>query len=1176
MARAIRLLPGEEEALQTALGPSWRTARGKDPARLTERVGEIAAALDQLVAGAEAAAARLGTPQPRTRAQIDSVYGLTARILALDPFPADCLAVSVVDELERGLGEAHALFDQLRRGEERLWERFADGLVELVDEEMLVRYRTDHQGFWARLFGGAYRRDQRALRGQLKTPRNLSLGEAHDAVALALELRQQRERWRETRAPLREALGARFRERETEWERVRSDLAELRGILADWRGDAGALRELLDVEADGEGRRALEPASSHLGLALARYCRAAEAIGQDSLADPEAEVAGVAAIARGALDPLRRINEGTAALYTALAAPPDDFKALARLIADGVWLMEMTQEDERLAPALTENFGRFFQHEETDWRAVADALDWTANFLEALEAVKGQIDGALQGHATDPQPNSEYQERAKALDAAISVFVEDLAVLDERFDVAATGWRSWDAAAFADLEGWSADLREHAGGAPSWAEYQEAVREFDERLGAGSSEALRKLTERAEDAPGIVRRRIYSAWLEDVYKAEPGMRDFNAVDHEAVRARFRELDELFPIAARQRVRERAFEKYPDRSAALGHAGQLGMLHGELSKKRRQLPVRRLIAGMPNLTQALKPCFLMSPLAISQYLPLAGDGLEFDVVIFDEASQVLPEEAIPAIDRAKQAIVVGDPKQLPPTSFFRRNPTDDDDTDDDSDADDDQASGDSLQDRESILDVMVGKTGAGIAERYLGVHYRSRHESLIRFSNYTFYSNRLLTFSGPDPKPAGIRDVYLPDATYDAGGSRTNRDEAERVADIVFELMEALPGDESIGVVALSRAQADLIEHLIDQRGLLRRDLEHRFREDGAERFFVKNLENVQGDERDHMILSVGYGPTPARAVSNHFGPINKEGGERRLNVVVTRARRSMTVVHSLRPESITSQQSGARQLRRYLEYIRDPEGFFEAEVTGTGEPESPFEEAVLAALRARGHRVDAQVGVSGYRIDLAIKSKDGERYDLSIECDGWTYHNSPAARDRDWLRQQVLEGLGWRIHRVWSTAWTRDSGAEIARIEQALERARTHRPEPPPSPTPRIPDEPDESDEPFPTAPPSAALLFDEHRDNRMPPRPRRDPNRPVDHVAPAEIDAGLLLVARESFGIERADLIRETARQFGWRRTGRRIGDNLNAGVERLLKTGRLSRQGDMLVAVDGEQAAG
>ena len=482
---------------------------------------------------------------------------------------------------------------------------------------------------------------------------------------------------------------------------------------------------------------------------------------------------------------------------------------------------------------------------------------------------------------------------------------------------------------------------------------------------------------------------------------------------------------------------------------------------------------------------------------------------------------------------------------------------------------------------------------------------------------------------------------------------------------------------------------------------------------------MKNLENVQGDERDHMVLSVGYGPTTAGAVPNRFGPINQEGGERRLNVAVTRARQSMTVVHSLRaeditsmslgarqlrryleyvrnpeqaleaavsgvgePESafeeavlatlrerghhslraedITSMSLGARQLRRYLEYVRNPEQALEAAVSGVGEPESAFEEAVLATLRERGHRAEAQVGVSGYRLDLAIKSEDGGRFDLGIECDGATYHRSPAVRDRDWLRQQVLEGLGWHIHRVWSTAWIRDRETEIRAIEGALDRARRKDPlehkrtsgkstsesQPPTGPgdtdnalpAPQ-PFRPAQLFDPYPRfagkrrrgkvrnallahvaklvreivaveQPVHVNLvinhvvtLYDDAKagkkirqhiegaieqaivyrtvgregtdglflrlaGNTELPRPRRARGRTIDLIAEAELDRGVLLIARKTFGAPQPDLVRETARQFGYKKVGPKIKTRLNQRVERLIDNGQLLRRGDMLIA--------
>ena len=1263
----ITLSPGDQEAIEATVGRGWRSALGTDPAALSGEASELAAALARLTTCAAVIAEPLGDPELGTLGRMDRAARLAQHILRLDPVPHHWLRATAIDEVEQEVTHARSLLDELRRDEDALRADFSDALVELVDEEMLVRYRTDHQRFWRRLFRGEYRSDQRVLRGQLAAPRKLSPAESLAAVERALDVQRLRARWSEIESGLGETLGARFRGRETQWERVGEDLQVLRRVLADWRGEASILHELAAASTDGERRHALELAAEPLSDALARYRRALESVGHEPLGDGQLDVAATGEAARRALEPLHRIRDATAELFRSLAKPLADYYALMELVESGVRLMAMRHEDEHLAPALASDLGALFGHETTDWTAVSRALDWTEEFLDAAN---GRVGDTLRYHANEPQRDGEYAARADALVESVGRYMDALRMLDQRFDVAATDWPSWDAPSLADLEAWATGLRDNADDAPSWVAYRDAVRGFNERLGEGAASAVRSLTSSAADVPGVVAWRVYEAWLDEVYAAEPELGEFNRVDHEEVRARFRELDEHFPTAVRQRVRGLAFRGYPEQHATPLQAGQLSLLTGELSKRSRQMSVRRLIARAPNVLQALKPCFLMSPLAVSQYLPfgpLESDHLAFDVVIFDEASQVLPEDAIPAIERARQVIVVGDRRQLPPTTFFQGGIGDDDDDLDD----DDDTPADAFEGRESILDVMVGQVGPGIAERYLSVHYRSRCESLIRFSNHAFYDNRLLTFPGPDPGAPCVRDVYLPDATYDAGGTRQNRLEAERVADIVFELMETLLDDDSVGVVARARAQADLIESLIEQGRLIRRHLDERFSEDVRERFFVKNLENVQGDERDHMILSIGYGRTPAGAVPNRFGPINNEGGERRLNVAVTRARKSMTVVHALRPEDITSTTPGAQQLRRYLEYARNPLTALDANVTGTGEPESPFEEAVLAALRGCGHRVEAEVGVSGYRIDLAILSQDGGGYDLGVECAGATYHRSPAARDRDWLRQKVLEALGWRIHRVWSTAWIRDQESEIASIEEALELARAGVPaEPHPPPEGDAASDvlevagtalgsatlsqayPAAEAETIDGAPPVwTEPFFDDYRrsygqlwdgapldiplgalaarvrhlveveqpvhidavvdglrivlgvgrvgtrirahiqraissaitdgvlsrdgeflqvadEAGTAARPRHDPDRPIGRVADSELDAGLLLVALLTFGASQSDLVRETARQFGWRRTGRDIRDRLNERVDSLLESGRLRQRGDTLVA--------
>ena len=1252
VAKTIEITPEEREAIEAVAGSGWSTKLGRNPSELLEQVTKFADALDALVSDAGGVAVPLGELDLHTIGQLNQAADLASRILAIDPVPDAWLALSAINRLDFESGEARKLLERLERDEEGLSKDFSDALVDLVDEEMLIRYRADHQSFWRR-FGGAYRRDLRMLRGQLKRPGKLSLEESLAAVVLATDVKKLRSEWRDLEPHLRESFGARYLGRDTDWMQINADLAALRDILRDWGGDSDVQRELLVDQSGSGSRRSLDLACQSLQSSLNRYRSAAESIDKAFLA-PSLVVMKIGDIARRSLVPLRRVAEATTEIYRRLATRPADFEELQSLIGDGVILQAIVEEDERLAPSLAQDFGGFFQGKNTDWEAVSNALEWTDEFLHAAN---GRISDVLAGHATTTRASDEFESRSESLFGALSAFSEALSVLDERFDRDILGWPTWDSPPFEDLESWTLDLQKNAGGALLWVEYREAVRELDQHLGTGSSDVLRAATENAEDAPGIVLRTIYASWLGAIYDAEPELRSFSTVDHESVRTKFRELDERFPKAARQRVRERVFAGYPEQYETPLQRGQLGTLKGELSKRRRQMPVRRLIDSIPNLLQALKPCFLMSPLAVSQYLPWdppASDHLAFDTVIFDEASQVLPEDAVPAIERAQQVIVVGDRLQLPPTNFFRTALGNDDDWDDE---EEDQ---DSFEGRESILDVMVGQVGTGFAERYLNVHYRSRSESLISFSNSAFYDNRLLTFPSPDPADAAVRDVYLPNATYDMGRTRTNREEAERVRDLVFELMASQPLDESFGVVALSRAQADLIETLIEEHRMLNRHLDGRFSHDLPERFFVKNLENVQGDERDHMILSICYGPTPAGGVPNRFGPINLDGGERRLNVAVTRARMSMTVVHSLRAEDITSTQPGARQLRRYLEYVRNPERPFETDVTGLGEPESPFEEAVIAALRRRGHRVDSQIGVSGYRIDLAIKSEGGERYDLGIECDGATYHSSPTARDRDWLRQQVLERLGWAIHRVWSTAWIRDPDAEIAAIERALEQARSDEADPSrttsgsrvhveemlpqsnstptvapqwaqePAPPPQIFDEYRQYESKVrrgdllnvPLSELSALVreiidveqpvhidtIIDRVRDTYGAPRagkrirdqveqaieyilsrprdrttqflqrtksleqlrPRREAKRPIDRVAGPEIDEALLLVAKASFGIEQGDLIRETARQFGWRRTGQEIERRLNDRVERLLQQERLELRGNMLIAND------
>ncbi|MCX6381246.1 MAG: DUF3320 domain-containing protein, partial [Armatimonadetes bacterium] len=406
---------------------------------------------------------------------------------------------------------------------------------------------------------------------------------------------------------------------------------------------------------------------------------------------------------------------------------------------------------------------------------------------------------------------------------------------------------------------------------------------------------------------------------------------------------------------------------------------------------------------------------------------------FDLVVFDEASQVKPVDAFGALLRAKQATVVGDSHQLPPTSFFDKLNAIEDTTQESETAD-----------MESILGLFVAQ---GAPQRILKWHYRSRHESLIAVSNQEIYENRLILFPSPDTlrERYGLVYHYLPKTIYDRGGSGTNRLEAKAVAEAAIDharlqLTKPLNQRLTLGVAAFSMGQ---MQAILDQLEVLRRsnpDCEPFFNTGGQEPFFVKNLENVQGDERDVIYISVGYGRDADGKVAMNFGPINNQNGERRLNVLITRARLRCEVFTNLTADDIDLERTNARGvvvLKQFLHYAQT--GFLSASLPSGREPDSPFEREVLTVLRSLGYDVTPQVGCAGYFIDIAVKDpKHPGRYILGIECDGATYHSARSARDRDRLREGVLNSMGWKLHRIWSTDWVHRYSQEVQRLHEAV------------------------------------------------------------------------------------------------------------------------------------------
>jgi very-short-patch-repair endonuclease len=420
---------------------------------------------------------------------------------------------------------------------------------------------------------------------------------------------------------------------------------------------------------------------------------------------------------------------------------------------------------------------------------------------------------------------------------------------------------------------------------------------------------------------------------------------------------------------------------------------------------------------------------MSPLSVAQYLDPAHPP--FDLIVFDEASQIPVWDAVGAIARGKQLVVVGDPKQLPPTSFFAS-----------ADGQDDEPTGEGdIKDLESILDECLG---SGLHKLSLHWHYRSRHESLITFSNVRYYDSRLITFPSPETRDSAVSFRSVAGA-YDRGASRTNRGEADAIVEeISAHFLDPVRRLKSIGVVTFNQPQMTLIGSLLDTRRRENSELDRLIADRKDEALFIKNLESVQGDERDVILFSITYGPDLAGHVTMNFGPLNQEGGQRRLNVAITRARDQVIIFSTLQPDQIDAARissAGVQDLKDYLDFAkRGPKALIGRSVPTDREPDSPFEVAVAKALRDKGWTVHPQVGCTGFRLDMGIVDPRAPgRYILGVECDGRTYHSGATARDRDRLRQLVLEGLGWKLHRIWSTDWWTDQDREIAKLHSLLE-----------------------------------------------------------------------------------------------------------------------------------------
>lgn len=693
--------------------------------------------------------------------------------------------------------------------------------------------------------------------------------------------------------------------------------------------------------------------------------------------------------------------------------------------ADLVVLAEIGKQAARvhhLEEACRSLFGSYFSGANTNWEVLRRSLRWSKSYWEQYGSPKeGLLRELIFQGGERP---IELLGQLDRVEVEVLKLERSIHLADRSFDIARLlAGRTIHELPLARYSEWAKAHLDQIGRFQEWVE----LNRLQKRVWRSGLSDLLIMAERGglpkDRLWEAVRKRYYSQWHDLVLSSDATLRNFRSEEQAEAVHSFRTLDrkqmDLASLRLQALLSGRREALWNNPSPEQGTA--LWVLKHEMNRKKGLKPLRELFGQAGEAILQLKPCLLMSPLSVSMFLdPSMG---RFDVVIFDEASQIRPEDAIGSIMRGRQVIIVGDAKQLPPTDFFRVTAEEDEE---------------GVPDLESILD----ECSSCLPQRMLLWHYRSEDESLIAFSNRHFYGGRLNTFpSARAGEERGVTFVHVPEGCYDRGGSRRNLAEAKRVVDLVLEHFENA-ADRSLGVVAFSEAQQMAVLEELEERLKARPKLAPFFREGGEEEFFVKNLENIQGDERDVMIFSLGYGKDTRGKMLQNFGPLNRAGGERRLNVAITRARKKVVVVSSLLPEEIEPTSVGSELLQKYMEYAVSAGR--PAEVVGKDCSElTALEEDMRSRLTERGLKVTAKIGCSGYRLDLAVEDPETPgRYLLGIESDGPGYRSGRTARDRERLRQEALQRLGWKLHRVWSSDWVRDSQGELDQIARMVEESR--------------------------------------------------------------------------------------------------------------------------------------
>ena len=679
----------------------------------------------------------------------------------------------------------------------------------------------------------------------------------------------------------------------------------------------------------------------------------------------------------------------------------------------------------------SEMFGDRYIGIETNWNAIIDDINSISAFFETPES------GLLTDRFVQLASNDIIKRiELSAVRVTLGEYIDELtvgcnaffAVFDEEADL-----QNLPLAVLSDK---MAACMDNFMLLDSWLICMETRATCDEIGLSDFTAKIEQSDNTIEDVVGVFKRGFYTAWVESVKGGKKAVEQFHRNKHDELIERFVLMDDKQLEIARERIRQNIIANIPDSNRISNATDELSILLHELGKKRGFMPLRKLFKAIPNLLLKLKPCLMMSPLSVAYFLE--AESYEFDTVIFDEASQIFPQDAIGAILRGKQVVIAGDSKQLPPTNFFAASTSNGDD-DYDNEYEDEQ--------EDEIYDSILEEAANILPNKRLLWHYRSKHENLIAFSNRNIYDNDLITFPGSieGANDTGVEFVFVEDGIYEGKGRNTG--EACRCVELVKAHIEKHP-KRSLGIIAFSESQQKTIAHEIQKFREQNPKYEEFFAEEKEDEFFVKNLENVQGDERDTIIFSVSYAKTKDQRDKNQtmslrFGPLGQKGGERRLNVAITRAKHNIKLVSSIVPSDIDlsrTESEGVKMLRSYIEFaMKGPSSFQSAH---SSDEDDILVDVVSQFLISQGYMPKKYVGCSGYKIDIAIMHPEMENcFAAGIECDGLSYRAAKTARDRDRLRKSVLESMGWNIYRVWSPEWMVNPEIERKKLIEFVEKA---------------------------------------------------------------------------------------------------------------------------------------